>query len=40
MASKGSTKTDTIVAAHLLERPLTKEEVKLLKEIVAEESRL
>ena len=38
MASKRSTETNPLV--DLLERPLTKEEVKLLKEIVAEESRL
>ena len=37
---KGSTKRTRLLRPDLLERPLTNEEVKLLKEIIAEESRL
>lgn len=38
MASKEALKRTRLLRPDLLERPLTKEEVKLLKEIIAEES--
>jgi hypothetical protein len=38
VAKKGSLKADTIVAARFIRTTINKEEIKLLKEIIAEES--
>ena len=38
MATKGSFKTDTIIEARFIGTTINKEEIKLLKEIIAEES--
>ena len=38
MATKEALKRTRLLRPDLLERPLTKEEIKLLKEIIAEES--